>query len=452
MHYITVKQPNIILVVLDTMRIDGLGCYNPKVNTPNFNAFCSQAVVYRNAIAPSPWTVPSHASMFTGKYPSDHGVHENMNEKVFPKIFETMSSISYSTLAEELRRAGYNTFGLTSNATIMPGTGFDRGFNAYMYNSGPIDTLIYELFGKFTAMIKQKYGSTSKLIKGMLSPGELIGYFRRYRAMRRELESLGFPMKKGGDSLVQQVSNSSFETPIFMFLNFMEMHEPYMTMYRRMRRYSGVGLWITLLNQMGRLDQKVIESTRKDYYKEAELLDSYFGILLKYLKDQGVYESSLIIVTSDHGQSLLESGFFGHGIYLHDELVRVPLIIKYPGEPLPDDGYFNIKDIFRLALSASRSEPLSELLRDVTFSESFGSNVNVSDLEGMTEQQRNAVMKMAAPRKAVFKSGYKLVVNGLDGSIEEFTYNGRIADRKMANDLIDELRVFRGRQKFVLPG
>ena len=100
--------PNIVFVVFDTMRKDVLQPYGGTANTPHISSLINDSVVYANCIAPSPWTIPSHASFLTGMYPSEHGIHETYDTKI-PQLFGKMNEQSNNSVTTLLRRSGYNT-------------------------------------------------------------------------------------------------------------------------------------------------------------------------------------------------------------------------------------------------------------------------------------------------------------------------------------------------------
>ncbi|MGC8593943.1 MAG: sulfatase-like hydrolase/transferase, partial [Nitrososphaeria archaeon] len=224
-------------------------------------------------------------------------------------------------------------------------------------------------------------------------------------------------------------------------------------------KYASVGLLVTALYLEGKLNPDLISETLNDYYKQSFLLDRFVSDIVQYIKEEGAFKNTLFIMTSDHGQELLEKGFFGHGIFLHDEIIDVPLIIKYPENYKPikeaDEKYFNIKDLFFLIDQITDGENPEDVQRDLSFSESFGSNVQVSALSALDERMRGKLEGLIAPRKAVYKRGYKLVVNGLKGEVEEFRKGESKKDPKdekeTFNEMLDELYFFKGKEKFKLP-
>ena len=140
-----VKQPNIIIIVADTMRLDALSVYNNKINTPAVDLFSRNSIIYNNAIAPAPWTIPSHASLFTGKYASEHKIHES-DEIKDSDLNISMNHNKFPTIAEKLNKDGYNTLGISANVNIVPGGGFDKGFNNFYYSKNVYYNIIKKLF------------------------------------------------------------------------------------------------------------------------------------------------------------------------------------------------------------------------------------------------------------------------------------------------------------------
>ena len=438
------------------MRLDYVGCYSQAVKTPNLMKLCEDSEVYLDAIAPSSWTIPSHASFFTGQFVSRHGVHETQESKKWEEMHAKMKSYSGKTLAEALKELGYNTIGLTANSYVGPGTGFDRGFNHMAYNLGITDYLYSKLNQEVIYPITKKFrGGRKEILKKTLSlrenPVEIARLYMKYRHYLKRLYEEGFPFRKDGDYIVRTIKNSSFESPAFFFINFMEVHEPYMSLLKK----YGANFRVFIRALVGDLvfSEEDLINLRKDYLEESELLDSYIGELISYLKSQGEYDSSLIIITSDHGQALYEKGFFGHGVFLYDELVRVPLIIKYPAELNRKGyvkGYFNIKDLYKLIISLAKGEGVLDLRSQVTFSEAYGVHEEISGVVDLNKY-RKRVEEVDSPRKAVFKDGMKLVLNLKSGKIEEFSVNGKNLDPKenkeKVKELLDEIYIFKGKEK-----
>lgn len=256
------------------------------------------------------------------------------------------------------------------------------------------------------------------------------------------------------------LNNSSYELPLFLFMNFMEMHEPYIgSESSRLATHSSQMQLLDLFHQKP-ISSRLMKRITTQYYSQSSRIDSYFGMVLKYLKSADIYDSSLIIVTSDHGQAMHEHGFYGHGIFLSDELTRVPLLVKMPkGNELrvKPYGWQSLSSIYSFIANMLDGDiSMSNLCSEVVFSESFGIHNSLRDIPTTrvtrTESQDDAI---DVPRKAVYTGSEKLVVQGRDGKIEELSKNGAQLDiknnRALASDLLTELDLFRGSEKFLLP-
>ena len=428
-------RPNIILIVIDTLRRDGLEVYSNKTKTPNIVQLSKDALIYPNCISPYSWTIPSHLAMFTGKYLEQLGLHEtDLSDP--RKTVAAFRALTTPFLSERLADLGYDTIGISANELVSPSTGLDRGFKYFLrqHYVEYWDPLLEDVL----AHIRDAYGtSAAEIARRLIREGrisELWSLYRNvYRIRKRLIRTAGFPKKKGAGRIIEMLAAGSFEQPFFLFLNFMELHEPYnSTVNVADDKYQS----LSDLFQFKRLREGMLSRIRKDYYSEAILVDKYLGYLISYLKRSGLYDNSLIIVTSDHGQGLREHGFLGHGTFLHDEIIDVPLIIKYPGNerPVVEDGFQNILDIYGFILNAAESAELVPFpSRAVTFSMSCGLNPFWGkSFSQMSSYYRSRVRdfdrlekRYFAKRVAVLDSGYKMVFRPEDAVIEEFTELGK---------------------------
>ena len=442
------KQPNIIIIVADTMRLDALSVYNNKINTPAVDLFSRNSIIYNNAIAPAPWTIPSHASLFTGKYASEHKIHESEEIKDFD-LNISMNYNKFPTIAEKLNKEGYNILGISANANIVPGSGFDKGFNNFYYSKNVYYNIIKNYLMRNNNIISaDKIWTGQKkleVLKTLLKEDGLNGLKRLYN-----LGSLfknkydGFYYDKGGYDTVDHIENSSFKSPFFLFLNFMEMHEPYIKDGPNIGTVKGLKSLFGYIN----INTKTKSNIRKRYFQRSIIFDYYFGRLIRFLKYNNIYDNTLIILTSDHGQQLYENNYYGHGIYLTDELIRIPLIIKYPGNMHSVDNdvisLTDLKDIILSDFSNLNDRP------KYVFSESYGIHMDtrqIENLDGYAERKKDIDIR----RKSIISSDYKMVMNQ-KGSIEELKYKGKKIDasdnREIATKLKEELDIFIGNEKF----
>jgi arylsulfatase A-like enzyme len=297
--------PDVVLVVLDTVRAGNLAGYGyGRPTAPELDRLAAEGALFLDATSPSTWSLPSHASLFTGRYPSSHGAH---GEHQF-------LDARYPTIAQVLERRGYETFCITANPWISDGLGLTRGF---------------------------AWQDTSLREQG--------GAARGFSFVHRLLDRLGLQESDKGGAAVAE----SFEAwtrgrsenggrPAFVFLNFIEAHFPYHQLphdflFRFTRRPYGElrGISIDLVGQQfggnGRSVEEVGEPARDMYDGGIVYSDVLLARVVEALRARGVLDRTVLVVLADHGELLGErGGFFGHGPTLYQEMVGVPLLLRYP--------------------------------------------------------------------------------------------------------------------------
>jgi arylsulfatase A-like enzyme len=431
------KQPNIVILLMDTMRRDAISPYNESITTPAIKKLASESLVY-DAVSPSSWTLPSHVSLFTGKYPSEHSIHESYHVKTDELVIgmnQGKIGLPSPTIAEFLRAKGYNTFGISANAQISSFTRMDAGFSVFV-----------DITKKDEALNEAvSYGRTrGEMLVNLAKQGKVGEIFELYRKSKQRVRlSENYPVDKGGNWITWLLNRVSIEAPFFIFINMMEMHDPYPSDVK----YVPNQFHMNDLFGISKIDDKLMKKIRKEYFEQSSIADQYVGRIINFLKN--VYDDTLIILTSDHGQALKEKNYYGHGIYLYDELVRVPLVVKYPKGIKPErKGLISLVNIYEMLKGAA--EGVYEMRNDeFVISETYGiqDSLNGIAIDDKTRKEYDV------PRKAIFKDGYKLVVNGSTGAVEEFTLNGRALSTKdkAYGDLVNELHLYKGNEKFVLP-
>ena len=422
------NNKNIILIVADTLRKDAISLYNKNIKTPNIEYLAGDSTIYNNAISPASWTVPSHASIFTGKYVNEHRVHETYDIKGL-QLFGQMNEVKYKTIAEILNKEGYNTVGLSANPSIIPGSGFDRGFNVFSYIPNYYRTILNDSISKKNSSRIISFLDYYKK-NGLINSLDL---YKLYNLYRKSIN--GYLYDKGGHSLTNYIKNMSIKEPFFIFINLMEMHEPYLS-----RDTVDV---IDFLNNKKRSINK-INRIKKAYFNMSSKLDDYIGIIIEFLRDNHIYDNTDIIFTSDHGQMMNEN-YCGHGIFLTDELIDVPLIVKNGKKGVVNENISTIIISDMIKNIIYNDDNLN--INDSIFSESFG----IPQDSALSFKNRD---DKEISRTAVFKSGYKLVINNKN-KIEEFKMGDKninnINDNKnIINDLVDEISIFKGDNNFNL--
>lgn len=440
-------HPDIIIIVVDTLRKDAIRFQQAENdNTNYFRDF----TIYSNCIATSPWTVPSHVSLFTGKYPLEHRIHETKTFKL-PEQFainDTKSPLKEETIFQKLRKDGYSNYGISTNVNLRPGTIFERGFDLFQYFEFPFSQIDYD---NFLTKISDELGafSSGKIIVELAKHRrfkEILEIYKRRRNVNRTSDVLGYPKEKGATHILRQLENSSIIKPFTLFLNIMEMHEPYSTTFDIYDLYKE-------LVTNDRMKTSDISNIRKDYYIQGDRVRDFLVNLFKAFKKMGVWDDSVIIITSDHGQSLWENGFGGHGTFLFDELVNIPLLVKYPKQDKTRiiDKLCSLADIYGLIRNIE-IDPKSELQsEDIVFSESFGTLHDVRWFirgvknHNLTELQ-TAYETLNFRRIAAFKGAYKICINAENGTILEFKINSKneLPEREVIlnSGILDDIEIF----------
>lgn len=280
---------NVILIVIDALRADHLGCYGyEKQTSPNIDAFAKEAVLFKNCYVQASWTKPSVASILTSLYPTTHGA--TFDASKLPG--------EVTTLAEILHAAGYITYGYVSNPHLKRLFNFEQGFYFYDDYLMKKDKLYYFVLGRIPIF--------NKFIRGIVRgiTGKELNY--------HDYDNIKVANKR----ILPWLERYKAEN-FFMYIHYMDPHDP----YSPPRFYSDMFPYTK-----GDMNSKDISS----YDGEIRFLDDNIKELFGMLKSSENYDKTLIIITADHGEAFGEHGDFLHGHTIYQELLRVPLIIKYP--------------------------------------------------------------------------------------------------------------------------
>ena len=288
-------QPNLILVMVDTLRADHLSCYGGEhaVETPNLCRIASDGGTRFAGFSHASWTKPATATLLTSLVPTSH--------QAMSKTAALPGEIE--TLAESLRGHGYTTGGIVSNTNLTEAFGFAQGFDEYQY-LGPD-----YLFGAQESSSKLVLYQILRRVYFMAVPGLRFGDFYQDSAV----------VNGHAFDFLDRHRDSRF----FLFLHYMDPHDPYFR-----HPYDGHGI-ARAANQH---PAPGMAREMHDLYKgEIAYLDASFGRLLERLEALGLYEDSVIVLTADHGEEFLDHGGFWHGLTLYDEQIHVPLLVKWRG-------------------------------------------------------------------------------------------------------------------------
>jgi arylsulfatase A-like enzyme len=265
------RPRNVILISIDTLRADHLSAYGyHRPTTPNLDAFARRGARFERAFSSSGWTVPAHMTMLTGVDPPIHGAHG------YPK--PRRSDRGIPTLAEILRRRGFETAAFTGGGYIAATFGFNRGFQKFIS--------------------KGRHFTHS------------VDLVRRWVRARRD-------------------------QPFFLFFHGYDVHRPYKPLARYARLfsdgYTGNFRVAALRSDQPRPSEADLRFTISQYDAEIRAVDDLLGELLADLESLGVLDETLVVITSDHGEEFYEHGQIYHAHSLYDELLHVPLIVVGPG-------------------------------------------------------------------------------------------------------------------------
>lgn len=343
-------KKNIVMVVLDTHRFDRMGSYGyQRPTTPNLDSVASESLFFEKAIAPGQWTIPSHASLFSGEPPAVHMTLQA--DDALPK--------EYQTLAGRLSAAGIQTTGFCNNPLVgIIQNGFKRGFDQFYNYCGVVPSTpqaqkddlwnpFRNMWSKYTQILRRlsypiqnAFASPNDFFLGALKPFFVPLWTRaaNFKGMtERSITDTTNHMK----NIAQQRSAGNF-----VFLNLMETHMPYAPPDKFLKKFAPYFYETPESQQFMRaFNRKAMQwliplpepltplesSTLSDLYDaEVAYQDHLLAQLIEELNSPYHLENTMIIFLADHGEMLGEHGLMGHGFGVYEPLVRVPLFMRFP--------------------------------------------------------------------------------------------------------------------------
>jgi len=247
---------NVVIVTIDTLRADHLGCYGYKhIRTPNIDALAADGVRFERAYTPVPVTLPAHTAIFTGSYPMLSGIHDFSANKLNPQ---------QPTLASALKEHAYSTAAIIGSAVLDSRFGLNHGFDFY------------------------------------------YDHFDFNRLLETNLDEMERPGNVVADVALDWLSKN-YQKKFFLWMHLYDPHYPYRPPPPYGQEYSS-----------------------RPYDGEIAFADAQVGRLLRFLKEKGVYQNTLVVLSGDHGESLGEHGEKTHGFFIYNATLQVPLIVKLP--------------------------------------------------------------------------------------------------------------------------
>ncbi len=298
--------PNVILISVDTLRADFVGYLGERVRTPNIDRLASQSFVFERAYSVAPWTRPSFASFFGGRYPSEMGVARvpgdpGEGERMTPYRWRT----DVETFPEILHAAGYSTTALVSNVNLTPEVNADQGFEVYRHLELPPAPGELRITRALSQMVPLPAALQTTLID----------------LQRADVVTTNAP----------EIIDRSGPDPRLLWFHYMDPHSPYDS------PEAPQELQLDIPDSHTAREKVFSSSVSRHrfvnaYIAEIEYFDAWLGRLEERLRDAGLWEDSLVIFWSDHGEEFGEHGAWEHGQSLFEEQLHVPLLIRMPGQ------------------------------------------------------------------------------------------------------------------------
>src|SRR5258706_790996 len=250
--------PNVVLITIDTLRADHLGCYGyQQIKTPNIDGLAANGTRFTRAFTAVPVTLPSHTAMLTGTYPMLSGMHDFSANKLSPQ---------QPTLATVLKQSGYATGAVVGSAVLDSRFGLNHGFDFY------------------------------------------YDHFDFSRLEEANLDEMERPGNVVADQALEWLAKNS-QKKFFLWMHLYDPHYAYHPPYPYGREYAA-----------------------PPYDGRIRFAHEQVGRPLRFLKDKGLYQNTVIVLSGDHGESLGEHGEKTHGFFIYNATMRVPLIIHLPGK------------------------------------------------------------------------------------------------------------------------
>ncbi len=284
-------KPNIIFIVIDCLRYDWISVTKPDVNTPNIEMLVNDGIFYTNSFAHCSWTKPSFVSLFTSLYTAQHNVMSGRD----------IINPSLTTLAQVLGDIGYYTVGFHNNPHLRIMSNFHIGFNYYQYL---VPDTFYPIDPDAPIFVYSQYFQSIA---------------RRLAGKEKAVSTIYQDAVTTSNTVIDWVENNK-EKKFYMFVHYMDPHEPYFE-----RPLSG-----EIVVPPKQYSREALDRIAVTYTAEVEYTDNALGLFFDYLKENGLYDNSLIILTADHGEEFYDHGGWSHGQTLFDEVIKVPLIVKLP--------------------------------------------------------------------------------------------------------------------------
>ncbi|MFN8574359.1 MAG: sulfatase [Gemmatimonadaceae bacterium] len=395
--------PNVLILLLDTVRAQSLGLYGyTRPTSPSIDSLVPQSTVFNQAFATAGWTLPSHCSFFTGRYPANHSCRWEIALDGTPR-----------TMAEVFRDHGYRTAGFAANLFYTTHeTGLARGFNRWEDFKVSLKQILCSSTLAQAALVRTTVWDTSST--------------ERYKALRLFLLK-GDPKPEVDRRSAREVASpfidwlgTGSQRPFFAYLNFFDAHEPY-------EPAEGYGAHF--------VKQKPTEQDRYD--GGIAFMDNQVGRILGELRRRGILDKTLVVVMGDHGEQFGEHKLQTHGNSLYIQLLHVPLVMRLPGK-IPEGVRVNravtLRDLPRTLLDVAGIKDTKGIFGTSLVAAISDSSHETSAIIAETEQTAkwNGVPTHFAPMSSAIDQQFQYI-KGYKG--QEWLFDFR-ADPQEERDLV----------------
>jgi arylsulfatase A-like enzyme len=401
--------PNVLLIILDTVRADYMSLYGaPDETSPNLARWASRATVFDESYSTAPWTTPSHGSLFTGKYPSVHGAS-----------FTSALADEHVTLAEVLQKHGWATGGFTANyVAARYESGLSQGFLRYQDLKNSLEetlksTTITQADNLLLFWSAMEFGLGGQLALKRFLSSDFTPHFTEQAHDEKSAEQVRMEFTTWVDGLPKG-------RPFFAFMNFFDAHSP----YRPPEPYFSM------------FKQPPLTTDR--YKGGIRYIDDQLDSLFRGLERRGLLENTIVVVTSDHGEQFKEHNHEAHGNSLYRQVLHVPLFVMYPkGVPT---GRRVSQQVSGVDVAATLLElaqvPHDRGIGGTSFAPLWRDSTAVaSDVIAEVDQNRRPILKFKnamGPMKALFDDSLHVIRDGA-GIFEAYAYR---TDPTEAVDLV----------------
>jgi len=292
------KRPNVLLISIDSLRHDHLGCYGyGRATSPNLDRLAAEGTLFEQHVSSSSWTLPAHAALFTALPDSGHGCTD-VDRALAPR---------HQTLAEQFHAGGYATAGFFAGPFLHPGFGLGQGFDSYedcTSNAAALAAKPAAEWGRDAATNRASH-------KDVANP-RTFAAFQSWLGRREQ-------------------------KPFFAFVHLWDVHYDFTPPPPWDERFDpGYQGWVTGENfffdeRIGpRMEKRDLDHLIALYDGEIGWTDTFLAKIRAELEAAGLLEDTVIVVTADHGTEFFEHGWKGHRTTLYDEVIRIPLVVRFP--------------------------------------------------------------------------------------------------------------------------